>query len=115
MIQGTETFEITEDHLKLLKNMFVNWWNCEFGAPAIDCKRPYGNGDVERDIARILGWKIEEDEDGDVELSNDQLKIANKLHEETKTALQICLSAQTFEVGNYLNYEKYCDTKWKKI
>lgn len=33
-------FVVTEDHLKLLAQMYVRWEDCEFGAPAIDCKRP---------------------------------------------------------------------------
>jgi len=34
-------FELKEEHLKLLRNMNVSWDECEFGAPAIDCKKPY--------------------------------------------------------------------------
>lgn len=52
MIQGTETFEIKNEHLELLKRAFVSWDSCEYGAPAINCKRPYGNSYVEGDI----GW-----------------------------------------------------------
>ena len=48
-------FELTEEHIKLLRQMCVSWDDCEFGAPAIDCKRPYGNSDVYSDIAKILG------------------------------------------------------------
>ena len=111
MIQGTKTFEIKNEHLELLKRAYVSWEDCEYGAPSINCKRPYGNSHVEGDIAEILGWEC--DEDG--WLSEEQSAKARTLHEETKTALQIALATQKFETGVYLNYKKYDDTKWRKI
>ena len=48
-------FTVTEDHLELLRHVHLYWDYGEgYGAPAIDPKRPYGNSDVERDIAEIL-------------------------------------------------------------
>ena len=94
-----ERFEIKEEHLKLLNKAYVDWYDAEFGAPSIDPKRPYGNSYVEGDIAEILGWKLDEDD----ELSDKQLSEANKIHNETKTALQICLSLLKFETGVYEN------------
>jgi len=32
-------FQLTEQHVTLLRNAYVNWDDCEFGAPAINCKR----------------------------------------------------------------------------
>lgn len=111
MIQGTETFEIKTEHLELLKKAYVSWQDCEYGAPTIDCKRPYGNKAVEYDIAKILGWEY----DKEVGLTEEQSKKARTIHEETKTALQIALATQKFETGVYLNYEEYNDTKWRKV
>ena len=45
---------LTEEHIKLLRNMYVGWGYCEFGAPEIDPKRPYGNSHVIGDIHTIL-------------------------------------------------------------
>ena len=56
---GSNEFEVTEEHIQLLRDMVVTWWNCEFGAPAIDPKRPYGNSWVYGDIAETL--KLEPD------------------------------------------------------
>lgn len=111
MIEGTETFEVKPEHLELLRRAYVSWDGCEYGAPAIDCKRPYGNSDVEGDIAEMFGWEYDEEEG----LSEGQSTEARTLHEETKTALQIALATQKFETGVYLNYEKYDSTKWRKI
>ena len=47
-------FEVTENHLKLLRMMYVEWNDGEFGAPTISCKRPFGNSDVIQDVAEIL-------------------------------------------------------------
>ena len=61
-------FTVTEEHLKLLRRAYVGWDPCEFGAPAIDCKRPYGNSDVISDIGEILGYERvhwDPDDDGD--------------------------------------------------
>ena len=40
-----ETFNLTVDHIKLLRRANVGWDGGEFGAPAIDYRRvtPYGN------------------------------------------------------------------------
>lgn len=104
-----ERFEIKKEHLDLLKNAYVSWVDCDFGAPAIDCKRPYGNSLVELDIAKILKWEIDE-ENG---LTDEQNNLAYKLHEETKTVLQICLSQLKFETGIYEN--KGYSQDWVRI
>lgn len=57
------TFTLTEDHIKLLSRAYIGWEDSEFGAPSIDCKRPYGNSYVEGDVAEILEWKPSKDED----------------------------------------------------
>ena len=114
-----ETFILTENHLKLLKKMYVEWEDCEAGAPAINCKRPYGNSNVEEDVARILGWEIpDEDEYEDYnkfdELMDELYTKANKIHLETKFALQICLQTQSFQPGTYINTENWCE-KWERV
>ena len=43
MMDDKKTFEVKPEHIKLIKKMCISWQDCEFGAPAIDCKRPYGN------------------------------------------------------------------------
>jgi hypothetical protein len=48
-------FTVTEGHLKLLQHLNIGWDDCEFGAPCVDPKRPYGNSSVYIDIAEILG------------------------------------------------------------
>lgn len=109
-----KTFKITEEHLKLLKRMYVSWWDCDYGAPSIDCKRPYGNSDVEEDICEILG-KEKNDVDYESEYLTKYSKYASKLHNEMQTVLQICLSLLTFEVGEYYLTEEYDTTSWKKL
>jgi hypothetical protein len=44
----------TVDHLTLLKQTCWRMSDCEFGAAEIDGKRPYGNSDVEDDLAELL-------------------------------------------------------------
>ena len=102
-----ERIEIKEEHLKLLRKCYVGWYHGEFGDPGIDAKRPYGNSSVEYDIAEILGWEFDD------ELSEEQYREANKLHQELEKVLQICLSLATFETCTY-ELEGY-GINWKKI
>jgi hypothetical protein len=95
-------FEVTEEHLKLLKHSHVMWRASEYGAPMIDPKRPYGNTSVESDIAEILGWDEEDSQ------------RAEKLHRELEIVLQIVLVTQTFEPGLY-NIRNEYTTDWIKL
>mgnify|MGYP001602384821 CR=1 FL=1 len=78
--------EITPAHIKLAKRMYVQWQDCEYGAPEIDPKRPYGNSDVEGDIAEILGWKVGEDG-----LTDAQSEKAAQLHREMEEVIRYAL------------------------
>lgn len=102
-------FELTEEHLALLGRAYVRWEDCETGAPAIDCKRPYGNSYVAGDVAEILGWEIADSEDG---LTSEQEDRALALHGETLTALQIILTARDFRPGVYLKRDQYDARSW---
>lgn len=53
-MMNPERFEVTESHIKLLKKACVDWNDCEFGAPTINPKRPYGNSCVISDMREIL-------------------------------------------------------------
>ncbi len=79
-------FRLTEAHLKLLRAARVDWDGTEFGAPSIDCKRPYGNSDVYRDIGKILGLQPEAP---DGEFSIDQMVEMHIFHQQLQTALAI--------------------------
>lgn len=53
--------EPTADHATLIAAAYWQWNDCEYGAPEIDPKRPYGNSDVEGDLAELLPHLPEED------------------------------------------------------
>lgn len=105
-------FVLKQTHLELLKNMVVRWDDCEFGAPAIDCKKPYGNSSVYEDMAKILGVKGFIDSDEEVSFSEEQIQFMNNLHKDTKIALQIVLKTGKFEPGIYVA-DEYSDN-WEK-
>lgn len=104
-------FTVTEEHLKLLRRAYVGWDDCEFGAPAIDCKRPYGNSDVLDDIAEILGVAEGEARDEDGEILPDAAAAFTRLHGETATVLQIALATGEFRAGRYVS-DKY-SANWR--
>lgn len=90
-------FELTTDHVKLLRRMYVGWNDAETGAPEIDPKRPYGNSDVPGDVAGILGWEYDADDDMPTHME----ELAEALHRDTQLALQVVLTAGSFEPGLY--------------
>jgi hypothetical protein len=98
-----DRFTLTANHVKLLRAANVGWDHVEFGAPAIDGKRPYGNGDVYDDMATLLGMAVEcPNCSTNVLGDNDRAKL-RALHESTKTALQVVLSSGSFEPGEYVS------------
>jgi hypothetical protein len=100
-------FELTADHIKLLQRAYVSWEECETGAPAIDCKRPYGNSFVAGDIAEILGvtWEDPRDEGMPPDLEARLLK----LHRETQQALEVILHTKSFAPGRYRRRQYHND------
>jgi hypothetical protein len=107
-------FELKEEHIKLLSKVYVKWINCEFGAPAIDYKRPYGNSDVYNDIAKILNIKPDGNTEDDYqEFSEEQLHYMYNLHKEIEYTLEIILHTQSFETGFYQS-DKYSNN-WTKV
>lgn len=111
----TLTFELTEDHLKLLRKANVTWDNCEYGAPVIDCKRPYGNSSgIEIDIANLLDWDLFVDQDEEAHLTREQFDRARRIHEETLIALQIVLRTGSFATGTYTRPDVY-GSEWELV
>lgn len=102
-------FTVTENHLKLLRSMYVGWQGCESGAPEIDPKRPYGNSDIEPDIHEILTGETEYD------LTEQQRDKYQALHRETAAALQIVLSVGKFEPGIYETIRPFNRQEWRLV
>lgn len=114
-----DRFMLTQDHITLLQNAYVDWFDCEYGAPTIDPKRPYGNSSVEEDIVRILGWNKKcitcgHDPSQD-ELSEELRQKAQKIHTETQTALQIILSVGHMTPGEYIQNDKFNRRSWQLV
>jgi hypothetical protein len=108
-------FTLTEEHIKLLSRANVSWDSCEFGAPAIDPKRPYGNSDVIDDIAEILCIERETCPhcgSGEPFDEVDKQRLES-LHRETETALQIILSTKSFIPGKYIDMD--LNNNWKLL
>jgi hypothetical protein len=103
------TFELTEQHIKLLRRFYVNWQDTETGAPEIDPKRPYGNSAVASDIAEILVVKGQDDG----ELADDQVHDLMALHYETHIALQIVLVTGQFKAGKYVKADEHDALSWR--
>lgn len=99
---------VTDDHVKLLKHAHVGWSDCEFGAPMISDKRPYGNSSVFQDMSEILNILFIEDD----EPSDEQAEELYRLHAETMIVLQIILSNGELFRGRYTRDDEF-DMEWK--
>ena len=104
-------FTLTADHIKLLRHANVGWDGVEWGAPEIDPKRPFGNGDMWKDVARILGWPPVEGDEGDDDFYA-YYDEARAIHGELGTALQIVLATGSFEPGSYVCTKYHRD--WRR-
>lgn len=108
-VNDEQWINITEEHIKLLRSAVVSWDDCEYGAPCIDPKRPYGNSNVEGDIAELLGWEY----DDDAGLTEERSAEARDLHEETALVLQVILAMGEFPTPGRYVAPKY-STAWRR-
>ncbi len=114
------TFEVTEDHLKLLQRMYWQWDDGGYeGSPAVGLKRPYGNSDVDGDIAEILGWDIADEDEVSPsaydEWQEKNYERAMKIHHEMDTVLQILTCTLSIPLGVYEKTRQYDALSWKKV
>ena len=113
-MRNQNTFHVLPEHITLLRNMYLRWDDCEFGAPAVDSKRPYGNSSVYPDIAQILGIKGEDTSNGYEELTRGQEEYLWELHRGTETVLQIFLSTGVMQPGVYRMTSDY-GKDWTRV
>jgi len=127
----TTEFKLTDDHLKLMKRMFIEWDDTAYdGAPAVNIKRPYGNSDVPNDVAEIVSGREDDDtpdspfhygRDGDlrsVEAEDGRVLTVEDLtaiHKEMATALQIVLCTGAFRTGLYRTTRMYDSLSWERV
>jgi len=101
-------FELRQEHLDLLKETWIDWDDCEFGAPCIDPKRPYGNSDVYTDVAQIIKMSKAnfDEDDGWSESAKDYML---DLHNQILIAVQILLHCHPAKLGRYkrIDYQEW--------
>lgn len=112
---ATQTFTLTEEHLKLMAGANIGWDDSSYeGAPGFDVKRPYGNKDVFVDIHHLLGGeKI--GCGGDAvreELTPEEESRYRKLHRELEYALEIVLHTCNFVPGIYTRQAFSSSSRW---
>ena len=115
-------FTITADHLRLVGRLSFNWDDGEYyeGAPAVifvSKKRPYGNSDIEQDLAEILDPDGYETIDWDDPGAWDTYWAANgdrflKTHVETCVVLNIICETGQFRTGHFIRPQSYFD-RWR--
>jgi len=73
------------DLAKLANAFFENLTydpHAEYGAIGVDCKRPFGNSDVEGDVLEIIGAEMEGDDGEEPCWASHQRKYAASLYKE---------------------------------
>jgi hypothetical protein len=97
-------FTLTPEHILLLRQMCVNWQDCETGAPEIDPKRPYGNREVTTDIHAILtGESVGYAGSARDALTETEERTYLALHRTMDTALEVVLRTGAFVPGVYVS------------
>lgn len=95
------TFDITEEHLRLIPNLSLEW-DDEYDVPAVDPKRPYGDMTwYTVEMAVHLGKPPEKDGDGRAVLSDAEENRLMRLHREMQPALQIFLRSADLAPGPF--------------
>jgi hypothetical protein len=106
----TITFELTAEHLRLLRALRVDWLERNSLA-GINFKRPYGDMTYfELDMADILGVPVHRDEQQQPLFSDEQLRYFHRLHAEMLFALPVLLRHGTLGAGLY----QMVDGVWKR-
>ena len=104
-------FELKQEHLTLLKQSCWGWNDCEYGAPGMDCKRPFGNSGVDTDLAEILS-KTSPKCPHCGELLDTTVQQKNEaIYKELLNALEVICHTLSFELGVYKKNSKY---RWEK-
>jgi hypothetical protein len=108
----SDSFTVTEEHIKLLYGAVVSWDGSCFGAPGIYSKKPYGNSDVYADMAKILDIEGLKGEFWDEDIAR-----MEKLHKELEKVLEILLHNTEVGItpGLYKRDDKYNHgSRWYK-
>jgi len=108
-----QTFILREEHVKLLRAASVDTNLAEWGAPTIDPKRPFGNGDITGDMARILGMP-DPSELGKTDRERFE-RLMLKLFRELGDALQVVLAAGSFAPGTYVQGLVDGRHSWRRV
>ena len=109
-----EEFELKEEHLQLLERAYWEWHDCEYGAPSMDPKRPYGNSDVTGDVAEIIGEQPKKCPHCDEFIYELDTERYDELHRETLHALEVICQTRSFELGVYVRPGNSWETKeWR--
>ena len=108
-----QLFTLLPIHIELLGHANVSWSDCEYGAPCICPKRPYGNGDVVGDVAPMLGITPVATDDGETHWPPGTADMVEYIHRGLETALQVVLATGFFEPGEY-TADAY-RRNWKRV
>jgi len=109
-------FELKKEHLDLLRH--INWSEMDETnvIRTIDSPSPFGGDDVHEDMGLIL-YGLPEGfnplEDVEMEYTNEQKQMMDKLLNELPMAIEVILNSNTFELGHYKTKWHYRD--WKKL
>lgn len=104
-------FELKAEHLKLLKQSCWRWEDCEYGAPAMDCKRPFGNSSVIPDVMEILGVEEKKCPHCGESLDETDREKYDAIFRELEIAIQCIFHTLSFELGWYVQTSH---SRWEK-
>ncbi len=114
-LNETETFEIKDYHIELLRESYASWNDMESGSPSIDPKRPYEDKRVIRSIAQILGKENELFDEMGLRIGeSEEYEELYFIHEEMKTVLGILLDNPIDGIQEGVYERKKCSGTWSR-
>jgi hypothetical protein len=97
----TISFQLTDEHLKLLRHLRVDWYQPQTYT-GINFKRPYGDMTYfELDMSAILGIPVPYDEQKQIAFSDEQRHHFHTLHTDMLFALPVLLRNGVITPGHY--------------
>lgn len=116
-----QTFEVTENHIKLLGRLYIDWYNYAYnGAPGVDPKRPFGNSDVDGDIYQIINdVQVLPEEAEEDEFWQERREEYDKLFRDMEFVVQITTylagQGELIEPGVYFRPDMYNRRVWTRL
>ena len=93
-------FNVTENHIKLIKKLNINYFEGELCVSIIDMKTPFGSKNMHQDMAEILNIKMP-DKETKPEKYEQTIESLKRGFSELRYCIQILCQTLSLKKGTY--------------